>query len=352
MSRVFAAMASHRDAIVALLPLWCVIVLLPFGRSAELGSLLAIVLVAVGVWRQPRAWLGTPTARLLLALFAAYFLAALLSALDAIRPARSWETCLGLLRFACLGLYAAHVLDRASRLRAMAYVIAAVATWWALDAWLQFLTGWSIGGPAEPERITGIFGAGNPKLGIVLATLAPFVLWAAREWRGRLALVLAFAFLLLPVLVAGSRQGWLAYALVTAIFVWRECGTPRRFVAWMGLALLAMGLAGLAAWQVSPRFDARMQRSLLAFDGSTAALNTALSGRLDIWRTALGVFETHPFNGVGVRDFRYAYPRHARPGDRFVTVDNCGADAGACHPHQWLLEVASETGVIGVLLWL
>jgi len=49
-----------------------------------------------------------------------------------------------------------------------------------------------------------------------------------------------------------------------------------------------------------------------------------------------------------VRGFRYAYPTFAQPGDTFVDVQ---ADAGAAHAHQLLLEVLSETGVIGLALW-
>jgi O-antigen ligase len=56
----------------------------------------------------------------------------------------------------------------------------------------------------------------------------------------------------------------------------------------------------------------------------------------------------HPIVGVGVRGFRYAYPEFARPGDAFV--DPATGD-GAAHAHQIVLEVLSETGVIGLILW-
>jgi len=95
-----------------------------------------------------------------------------------------------------------------------------------------------------------------------------------------------------------------------------------------------------------------MQRTLLAFDDSPHALDTATSGRLDIWRTALRMAAAHPVNGVGVRDFRYVYPQFARPGDRFLSVEACGPGQGACHPHQIVLEVLDDTGAIGLSLWL
>ena len=57
----------------------------------------------------------------------------------------------------------------------------------------------------------------------------------------------------------------------------------------------------------------------------------------------------HPLNGVGVRSFRYAYPAYAAPGDDFVDP---ARGTGAAHAHQIVLEVASETGAIGLLGWL
>jgi len=60
----------------------------------------------------------------------------------------------------------------------------------------------------------------------------------------------------------------------------------------------------------------------------------------------------HPFNGVGVRGFRYAYPSYAPADDHFVMIEPCGPGQGACHPHQLVLEVLAGTGVLGLLLWL
>ena len=341
----------HARDVLALLPLWLVPLLQPFGRTAEAGTLLAITGLAWLLARHGRDALKTPAMPLLLLVFAAYLGAALLSATDAILPTRSWQTCLGLLRFAVLGAYAAAVLVSPARLRATWFAAAIVALWWTVDAWLQICTGWSLGGPPEAERITGIFGAGDVKLGVALAALAPFVLWAAREWRGRTGLIAAFLLLLVPLLLAGERQAWLSYALVAIAFIGREARTPQRFIAGLGATMLVVALVAGVAWQTSPRFEARLTRSLQAFGGNHDAVNTALSGRLDIWRTAFGIYATHLVNGVGVRDFRHAYPAQAGADDHFVVAENCGSGTGACHPHQWLLEVASETGTLGLALW-
>ncbi|MDE2155095.1 MAG: O-antigen ligase family protein [Xanthomonadaceae bacterium] len=335
-----------------LLPFWLVIALLPFGRSSELGTLLCLLGVLLLFAREPHALRQHAGARLLLWLLAAYVGAALLSAFDAIMPGKSWGAVAGLLRYAPLGLYACFAIRRDGKLRTLYVAVALVLALWVADAWLQALTGWSLGGHAEAERVSGIFGAGNLKLGPTLAVLSPFALWAARRRWGRPGLLLAFALILGPVLLAGSRAAWLCYGLVALGFIWREANSPRRFAGYCAIAALLVALAGGIAWKTSARFDARMDRSLLVLHGTDRSVDSALSGRLDIWHTSIEMIAAHPFNGVGVRGFRYAYPHYAPANDHFLVAESCGAGEGACHAHQLVLEILAETGTIGLLLWL
>ena len=56
----------------------------------------------------------------------------------------------------------------------------------------------------------------------------------------------------------------------------------------------------------------------------------------------------HPVNGVGTRDFRDSFPAcDPQPGVRAAWVEG-----PALHAHQLILEILSETGIIGLLLWL
>ncbi len=336
-----------------LLPFWLVIALLPFGRSAELGTLLCLLGVIMLFARDPGALRQHPGARLLLWLLAAYVAAALFSAVDAIRPGKSWSTVAGLLRYAPLGLYACFAIRRERKLQALYMAVAGVLAVWCVDAWLQAFTGWSLGGRPEAERISGIFGADNLKLGPTLAVLSPFALWAARQRWGRPGLLSASVLVLGPVLLAGSRSAWLCYVLVLMGFAWREARSAWRFSLWCTAVALVLMLAGGVAWKTSARFQDRMARTLLVLHGTDHSLDTALSGRLDIWHASVAMISAHPLNGVGVRGFRYAYPRYAPADDHFVVSgEACGVGAGACHPHQLVLEILSETGALGLLLWL
>ena len=335
-----------------LLPIWLVPALLPFGRSAELGVFLSLVGAILLLVREPQAVRHHPGAKLFLWLFAAYAGAALVSAVDAVAPGKSWLTLAGILRFAPLGVYTCFAMRRPGKVRALYLATAVVVAIWAVDAWVQAITGYGLAGVSNAERLSGIFGADNLKLGPALSALSPFLLWGARERWGRRGLVAAFLLALGPVLLSGSRASWLCYGLVAIGFLWNEAKTPRRFAVACVAAAAALALVSALAWQVSPRFREHVERTLPALSGTRAGVDTALTGRLDIWTTSLRMFAAHPVNGVGVRGFRYAYPPVANPGDHFLTMEKCADGEGACHAHQVLLEVATETGVIGLLAWL
>lgn len=337
---------------IAWWPLWLLAVLLPFGRSAELGTLLCLVGIVVAFCRDRATWHGDHAVRLFFALLACYAGAALVSSFAAVMPSKSWSTTAGLLRYVPLGLYAAYALRSARLLHGFYAALAVVIAFWVLDAWMQMLTGWSLRGHAEPERISGLFGADDPKLGPTLAVLSPFLLWTARQHGGRWGLIVVFLLLLGPVLLSGSRSAWIGFGVVTLVFIWREAGSPLRFLAVCVACGVALLTAGGIAWKTSARFDARMQRTLMVFSGNEQSINEAATGRLDIWHTGLRMIEARPLFGVGVRGFRYAYPHYAPANDHFMVAENCGDGVGACHPHQLVMEVLAETGIAGMLLWL
>lgn len=334
--------------LAALLVVLGVLVLLPIGRSSELPVLVA-ALVGLGLLvRYRSSLLSDAGLRLILILFACYWLPIVFSGFAAVAPAKTWMTALETLRFLPLAVFVAWALRRAEVWPAVHVSIAAICGLWLVDAWIQYLTGNSLGGAPEAERLAGIFGAGNLKLGPVLATLAPFLLLVARERTGRLGLLLAFVALLIPILLAGSRAAWLSYALVCVVFAWRETRDFRRFLPLLIGVLLGVAFSIGMAWRGSAGFDARIERSLLALQGTSAAIDDASAGRLSIWQTAYAMIRAHPLTGVGARGFRYDYPQHAAPGDRFV---DARTGVGAAHAHQVVLEVLSETGLVGFLFW-
>jgi O-antigen ligase len=340
--------AATRAALWPPVIVLAVIVLLPVGRGSELpvaiGAIAALVLGARG-----SIDFHNPGIVLAAILFACYWLPALVSGIAPVEPGKTWSTVAGLLRFLPFALFAVWGLKDARVWNAVTAAVAAVVALWIVDAFVQMTTGFSLGGAAEAERLSGIFGAGNLKLGPVLAVLSPFVFVAARDrfgWRG---LAVAFVALAVPILLAGSRAAWIMYVVVCVAFAWREARSKRSFALAIAVSIALVGGVATLALRDSHGFGARVQRSLLALRGTESAVDAASAGRVSIWRTAVTMWRAHPLTGVGVRGFRYAYPAYAAPKDRFVDTTT---DTGASHAHQIVLEILSETGAIGLLFWI
>ncbi len=338
-----------RSELAALLLVLGALVLLPVGRVSELPILIA-GLVGVGLLVRHRvALIADPDLRLILFLFACYWIPAVLSGFSAVMPQKTWMTALEILRFLPFALFVSWAMRKAEIWRSFQFAIAAICALWMLDAWVQIVSGHSIAGAPELERISGIFGADNLKLGPVLAVLSPFFLMTAREKSGRWGLLAAFIFVLVPILMAGSRAAWLSFALVTLLFGWRETGNLRRFFPLLLGGMLGIALSAGIILRDSDRFDSRIEKSLLVFEGTEQAVDEASAGRLRIWLAAVDMIETHPLFGVGVRGFRYDYPEHAVVGDDFV---DASTGEGASHAHQIVLEVTTETGLVGLIFWI
>lgn len=321
--------------------------LLPFSRSAEAPMLIGAVCGLVAIARHRIDW-RAPVVRLVLVLFAAYWLPELLSAFDSRAQEKTWQETAIDLRFLPFLLFATTAVRNPREASLLTGGIAAIVALWCVDALVQATTGFSIGGAATSDRLSGIFGADDLKLGGALAVLSPFALiWCARRGGMMLALLAALPVAIV-ILLAGARASWIGFALGTALVLWHGFGTRRALPAF-GIFLLAAALAGAIGYHASERFAQRVDRTAAAFAGDEAALDHALSGRLPIWATALRMVEAHPINGVGVRGFRYAYPDYAAADDPWVDLT---LHQGALHAHQIVLEVASETGFIGLIAWL
>jgi O-antigen ligase len=108
-------------------------------------------------------------------------------------------------------------------------------------------------------------------------------------------------------------------------------------------------VAGYVAYTQVPIVAQRLDQTLQATQGSYEKVNAASSSRLTLWKGALRVMHHHPVNGAGVRAFRYAYPMYAPAGDPLLYKNDAGEVTGEIYAHQILLEVASETGLIGIV---
>lgn len=342
--------SSPTEASLRWAPWWVLafVALWPLTGPAEvvlsLGAIVALAVLALFRFRGGMSLLSRESWALTTVLFASYWLPELLSSPDAVNGRRALrESLLDLRYLPFLWLVAMAVANERGR-RLTFGGIAVIVLVWTLDGALQAITGWSLGGYASADRLSGVFGADNLKLGLVLASLAPFPLKFAGKRFGMPGWLAMAALLGAVVLLAGARASWLTLALVLVISGSQQF-RPRRALALLGVGGLLVFALAVA---FSDKLQDRVERTGVALDGGSESLDFALSGRLSIWRTAVDMALANPVNGVGVRGFRDAYGTYAAKDDpwRLDAEHRAGF-----HAHQIVLEVASETGLLGLLLW-
>jgi O-antigen ligase len=328
-----------------------------------LGALAAIIKLVATRFRGGTELLSGPAWALTSALFFAYWLPQLFSAFDAFDTRHAFYKAATALRYLpFLWLVASAVADARGR-RITFGGLAVIAGVWTLDALAQALSGtsplfWGLNALkqllehkpmcsaqeiAAVDRLSGVLGPCNLKLGIVLASLSPFALYVAGRRFGNVGWVVAAALVGVVILLGGARASWLTYALVLVFSGWRLLGWKKLvgMFAFGGVLLLVLALT-------VPQVRERVQRTSQALAADETGLDSALSGRGRIWGAALCMAREHPVNGVGARSFREAFPAcDPEPGK----VPAWGAGP-AFHAHQIVLEILSETGVLGLLLWL
>ncbi len=346
---------------IAFVALW------PLPGIAEgvlvLGALYAAVRMVQLRLQGKQRLLSSPAWALTSILFLGYWLPQAFSAFDAIDPGTAWRKAAAGLRYLPFMWLVAIAVATPQRRALTLGGLAVITGLWTLDALAQAIVGssplfwsmdqlkWAVSGHglcspqemAAVDRLSGVLGPCNLKFGQVLASLSPFLLFAASRRAGILGWSLAAAAVGVVLVLAGSRAAWLTYALVLVFSGWRLIGVRGL------LACVAVGAVAAVVLTVSvPQVGDRVARTAMAWEGENDGVNQALSGRAQIWAAAACMIEQHPINGVGARGFRDAYPG-CNPAP--ATQDVWGAGP-ALHAHQILLEILSETGILGLLLWL
>jgi O-antigen ligase len=204
-------------------------------------------------------------------------------------------------------------------------------------------------------RAYGTFGQPNPYAGY-LGTLLPLALalalcgWRERDRIGRALTVLVaavFVALLGALLASMSRGGWLGFAFAVAVIA--SLFDRRALMAALaglagGVLIVFLGAFNLLPAQISERLM-QVVSYFGVFDVRTVTLtpaNWAVVERMAIWQAAWGMFESHPFLGVGPGNYAVLYDQFAMPGWK----ESMG------HAHNLYLNLLAETGAIGLCSFL
>jgi O-antigen ligase len=171
----------------------------------------------------------------------------------------------------------------------------------------------------------------------VLAWGIPVALWLVARVRGGPFRILNIAypvFAVLGLVLAASRGGLLTalVGLFAVPFLIADMGVVRRLI----FVVLVTGGVVLTFYG-APRLFPQLQTNLERLEDVGVELTEGtMTGRTVIWQEGVRIFQSSPLVGVGLSAARPLY------------VERFGGERTA---HNTFLQVATETGAIGVLLF-
>ncbi|MGK2906891.1 MAG: O-antigen ligase family protein [Desulfuromonadales bacterium] len=347
LDNTFFSAKSERMLQVVLFLVFAFFFLQPVGKSFEVPFAILALLGVIGVVRQPRLIFEDQRITTYGCLFLSFFVPVLLSCYGAINLSEAARVTAGFIRIFFAGFIVIRYFSSVERFRLLDAAFALVLLLWLLDGVFQAVFGHDVFGGIPPEgRLGSVFIKHPLKFGLMAAVFSPFLLVSAAR-RGSLWLFLALLLSGGIVFWAGSRGGWIAFALVVAgLFAYHILVTKKIsywFVAFMLLCLVVTGSVGYVS---HAPLRAKVDQTLLVLKGDEQSINQAITYRVPIWRTAWRMYAENPVNGVGARGFRYAYEQYSLQKD--LIVEPHSTAIGAYHAHQLLMDVAAETGSLGL----
>ena len=269
-------------------------------------------------------------------------MAVAISKSDSLKEISKW------LEFSALLLLGAQYIRTRRQLWTMIVIICLAGISQAFYGYIQYLfnLGPQVFVRAANLRVYGTFGQPNPFAGYINIPLS-IVLALTLLGRNRITRVLAGVATILLGLVeylTQSRGGDLAIAsaLIFIILV----GMPQIRVLMRvgilaifgGVEALIMGLIPLHVFNPILRLLGLVQISFT----QPSAQDYSTAERLAHWIAGLRMYLAHPILGVGIGNYPDAYPQY------FITIfrDPLG------HAHNYYINIAAETGTIGLIVYL
>jgi O-antigen ligase len=195
-------------------------------------------------------------------------------------------------------------------------------------------------------RVYGTFGQPNPYAGYINMTLTVAIALTllGRSWK--VHILAGFTTLLLAVAVYLSQSRGGEIALTVAVLFIVTLGIPRIRPLMRVGAIGALGVLGAYFAGIVPeRYLIPIMKILGLISISFASPSPddySTAERLAHWIAGARMFLSHPFLGVGIGNYADAYPRY------LITI--FANPLG--HAHNYYINIAAETGIIGLTAFL
>jgi putative inorganic carbon (hco3(-)) transporter len=196
----------------------------------------------------------------------------------------------------------------------------------------------NIVGVVESNRIAGPIGDPN-YYAMVLIPLLPLAfnrLWSEEKLWLRLLAVYALVVCTLTILFTFSRGGFIALVITyLLLFLYRGL-RPSQLMAVILLIVIV-------SFFVPDTFFARLE-TLTSTNPTQINAELSLRSRLSAQVVAINMFIDHPILGVGYAN----YPVYSR---QYAQRLKLGVYGASIEPHNLYLEIAAETGLVGLVVF-
>ncbi|MFI5272098.1 MAG: O-antigen ligase family protein [Ktedonobacterales bacterium] len=241
------------------------------------------------------------------------------------------------------------LLRRTEQVRVVAWSMIAAGLTEALIGYAQWALSADAAQLAEGGRVFGTFGQPNPYAGYLNLSLPLALALAlfARKPAERWWAAAAAAVLLGAEALSASRGGLIGLAAAAVVIA--AVGLRRERLAAL---LIGAGACVLALAAFTRVFPARLAYLVLhplrldnvSPDAAVTSANFSTMERLAHWIAGLRMFAAHPLLGVGAGNFNAAYPHYV--------VNLALWPEALGHAHNYYINVAAETGILGLLAFL
>ncbi|MGH9381467.1 MAG: O-antigen ligase family protein [Thermoanaerobaculia bacterium] len=308
-----------------------------------------VVLARWFVWRErPTGWLQPAL------LLTAYGVAGALSLLAAEYPSITLASLASLAKDGIIAVLVGILLRRGVTLRRVLWALLAAGLIMGTISVHQHLTGnfgsdyWGFANAPIPysapaQTVYRVAGpVGNPNYyGLILVALVPIAfdrLAAKRSLASRTLALWVLVACSLSIVFTYSRGAFLALLAVLVLLWFFRRPRPRHLLA-------AVVLAALLLPFVPSSYVVRMQTLIGALGGTGSHVglsDSSLRGRLSENLAAVRMFLEHPWIGIGLGNYPTRYQDYSQQ----LLLDPRPENRS---PHSLYLEIAAETGVIGLL---
>ena len=201
----------------------------------------------------------------------------------------------------------------------------------ALSAFAQYLLGYNLG---PGGRAGGVIHGSMMGLAMLLTLAFPLALIAAYDTRFpsyvRKSAVFSLFGMLLGMWGNQSRGSWLFNGINGVLITLRYCFVNIRYILVLLVAVVGIGYAFSSHQDYVARFESTFN---ISTDGSNL-------GRIYVWEADKHMIMDHPVTGVGPGLWQKTYREHYK-------LKQETQDLG--HSHNNLLQIASESGILGLI---